>query len=165
MKTKYNVSIFLMLITFWLILTPKISIRTVFIGVAVSLLIIVFSKDIAFTNKEMPAYSLKNLIVYGKFVLILLVEIVKANIDVALIVLNPTMPISPCFVKVPLKINNNIVKVIYGNAVTLTPGTLTIDIEEDGFIIHALTEEAAEGMKDSIMEYYCLKLDEKEVLG
>ncbi|MDR5659336.1 Na+/H+ antiporter subunit E [Serpentinicella sp. ANB-PHB4] len=160
MKSKYNVTVFLFLIIFWLILSPLLNIQSILIGSIASILIVFYARDIAFTNKEIPKYSLKNLVIYVKFVLRLLVEIVKANIEVALIVLNPKLPLSQCFIKVPLKINNDIVKVIYGNAVTLTPGTLTVDVEEDGFLIHALTKDAADGMTDSIIEHYCTKMDD-----
>lgn len=160
MKNKYSWCIFLMLTVFWLILTPIINAQSVLIGVSVSLLIVIYSRDLAFSEKEIPQLSLKNLMTVIRFFLRLLVEIVKSNINVALIVLNPSLPLSPRFIKVPVKFNKDLVKVIYGNAVTMTPGTLTVDVSEDGFLIHALTKEAAESMTDSIIEYYCRKLDD-----
>lgn len=163
MKNIYNVCVFLMLTTFWLILTPIRNLQSIIIGISVSLLVVMYSRDIAFTNDEMPKYNIKNLLVFFKFILMLLVEIVKSNINVALIVLNPSLPLSPCFIKVPVKFKKDVVKVIYANAVSLTPGTLTIEIQEDGYIIHALTKEAADGMSDSILEYYCRKLDDVEI--
>lgn len=160
MKNIYNVCVFLMLTTFWLILTPIRNLQSIIIGTSASLLVVLYSRDIAFTDNEMPKYSLRNLFIYIKFILMLLVEIVKSNINVALIVLNPSLPLSPCLIKVPVKFKKDVVKVIYANAVSLTPGTITIEIQEDGFIIHALTKEAADGMRDSIIEYYCRKLDD-----
>lgn len=160
MKNKYSWCIFLMLTVSWLILTPIINAQSVLIGVSVSLLIVIYSRDLAFSEKEIPQLSLKNLMTVIRFFLRLLVEIVKSNINVALIVLNPSLPLSPRFIKVPVKFNKDLVKVIYGNAVTMTPGTLTVDVSEDGFLIHALTKEAAESMTDSIIEYYCRKLDD-----
>ncbi|MFP4457736.1 MAG: Na+/H+ antiporter subunit E, partial [Clostridia bacterium] len=53
----------------------------------------------------------------------------------------------------------DIFKVLYGNSITLTPGTLTVDILEDHYIVHALTKEAAEGLKDSIVENKILKIE------
>ncbi|AKL96778.1 multisubunit sodium/proton antiporter, MrpE subunit [Clostridium aceticum] len=158
---KKNVYLFLPLFFFWLILSPKITVESIAVGAVVCLMVVMYSKEIAFSEKEMPLYYLKKLMTFLRFILTLIVEIVKANIDVALIVLNPSLPISPCFVKVPMMLKNDVAKVIYGNAVTLTPGTLTVDVEEDGFVIHALTKEAAEGMTDSILEHYCCLLDDK----
>ncbi|QUH25648.1 Na+/H+ antiporter subunit E [Serpentinicella alkaliphila] len=160
MKSKYNVILFILLITFWIILTPIINFLSVLIGAVISLLIVLYSRDIAFKDEEMPDYTLINLITYLKFILILIVEIIKSNISVAKIVLNPSLPLSPCFVKVPVKFKNDVLNVIFANAVTLTPGTITVDMQEDGFIIHALTKEAAEGMTNSVIEQYCRRLED-----
>ncbi|AOY74852.1 Na+/H+ antiporter subunit E [Clostridium formicaceticum] len=158
--SKKNMYLFLPLFFFWLILSPRIAAESIIIGVVVCFIVVIYSSDVSFTAKEMPLYYFNKLMIFLRFILTLLKEIVKANIDVALIVLNPSLPITPCFIKVPMMLKNDVVKVIYGNAVTLTPGTLTVDVEEDAFVIHAITKEAAEGMTDSIIEHYCCLIDD-----
>lgn len=160
-RYKRDFFLFILLIGFWLVLSPKVTLQSVLIGSIASLIIVIHSRDVSFKNEEMPLYNFSKLMIFFQFMLRLLVEIVKANIDVALIVLNPKLPIKPSFIKVPLKLNNDVNKVIYANAVTLTPGTLTIDIDNDGFIIHALTESAAKDMENSIIEKYAKKLEDK----
>jgi multicomponent Na+:H+ antiporter subunit E len=54
---------------------------------------------------------------------------------------------------------SDLLKVLYGNSITLTPGTLTVDITHDNYIVHALTKEAAQGLNDSIVEGKILKLE------
>lgn len=157
---KKNICLFALLLLFWLILSPRISIEAVVVGGIVSTLVVLYSQELVFEEKEMTLYSLKKLKSFIIFIGYLLIEIVKANIDVALIVLNPSLPIQPCFISVPMMLKNDVNKVIYSNAVTLTPGTLTVDIKEDEFIIHALTTSAAEGMVDSIIEQHCCRLEE-----
>lgn len=151
---------YLLLFGFWLILSPKISEQSIFMGLSVSALVVLYSKDILFDQLEMPLYQMKHFLNMTHFIAILLVEIVKANIDVAKIVLNPSLPIQPQFIRVPMMIKNDMNKVIYGNSVTLTPGTLTVDITEDDFIIHALTNEAAEAMENSFIEIWIIKQEE-----
>lgn len=159
---KKNVCLFILLLLFWLVLSPKLTLEAILVGSIVSCLVVLYSQDIVFEEKEMPLYSFKKLKSFIVFIGHLLVEIVKANIDVALIVLNPTMPIQPAFIKVPMMLKNDVNKVIYANSVTLTPGTLTVDVKEDEFIIHALTDSAAEGMVNSIIEQYVCKLEGEE---
>ncbi|MEN1759119.1 Na+/H+ antiporter subunit E [Anoxynatronum sibiricum] len=161
-KVKYYGIPFVLLFGFWLILSPGFSAQTIFLGGVVSLLVVIYSKDLLFHEDEMPLYRLKHFLNMVHFIGILLVEIVKANIDVAKIVLNPALPISPQFIRVPMMLKNDMNKVIFGNSVTLTPGTLTVDIDKDGFIIHALTDEAAEAMKDSFIETWVVRQEENK---
>ena len=63
-------------------------------------------------------------------------ELLKSNIDVALRVLNPALPINPGIVEVKTSLKTNIGKMLLANSITLTPGTLTVDIREDRLFIH-----------------------------
>lgn len=152
---------FALLLFFWLILTPKITVESIIIGALVSILVVLYSRDVLFDVDEIPIYHLGNFINMVKFVGVLVIEIFKANIDVAKIVLNPALPIQPHFIRVPMMLKNDFNKVIYGNSVTLTPGTLTVDITDQEFIIHALTIEAADAMKDSFIEQWVSKQEDK----
>jgi multicomponent Na+:H+ antiporter subunit E len=154
---------FLLLMGFWLILSPNITQQSIFIGLIVSFLVVIYSRDILFDSTEMPLYQMNHLMNMIHFVGILLIEIVKANIDVAKVVLNPAMPIQPQFIRVPMMLKNDINKVIYGNSVTLTPGTLTVDVTEEAFVIHALTDEAAAAMNNSFIEQWVLRQEERDL--
>jgi len=93
---------------------------------------------------------------------VLLVEIVKANIAVAKIVLKKDMPIEPMFIKVPASPKKNFHKMLYGNLITLTPGTLTVDEVDGEFIIHAIDKSAAEGLEGNALEKHVLDLEREE---
>lgn len=82
----------------------------------------------------------------------LVFEIVKANVDVALRILRPGLPIRPRVIRVRAGQRTDIGRVIYANSITLTPGTVTIDTEGDDITVHALTEEAAEGVLTGEMD-------------
>lgn len=73
-------------------------------------------------------------------------QIVKANIDVARIILNPKLPISPRLVSVPAPQKTTVGQVLYANSITLTPGTISLDVRKNRIMVHALTEEAADGV-------------------
>ncbi len=153
---------YLLLFGFWMVLSPKNSQQSIFIGLVMSGLVVLYSKDILFDHHEMPLYHMKPLLNMIHFIGILLIEIVKANIDVARIVLDPALPIQPQFIRVPMMLKNDMNKVIYGNSVTLTPGTLTVDITDNAFIIHALTKEAAMAMDDSFIEKWVVRQEEEQ---
>lgn len=82
----------------------------------------------------------------------LLLEIAKSNIDVAKIVLAPKLNIDPVMIKVKASQKTEIGQVIYGNSITLTPGTITVDIENGELLVHALTQAGADGVKAGDMD-------------
>jgi multicomponent Na+:H+ antiporter subunit E len=73
-------------------------------------------------------------------------EIVKANIEVMRRIISPRLDISPQLFHFTPSQGTSTGLVTHANSITLTPGTVTIEIEEDGrFLVHALTRELAEG--------------------
>lgn len=70
------------------------------------------------------------------YIFYLFFEIIKANIDVALRVIKPVIPINPGIVKVKTKLKSPMGRLMLTNSITLTPGTLTVDIKDDTLYIH-----------------------------
>ncbi len=71
-------------------------------------------------------------------------EITKANIVVARTVLRADLDVTPRLIRVPAPQRNDFSRTIFANSITLTPGTVTVDIGDDEFIVHALTDELAD---------------------
>lgn len=90
----------------------------------------------------------------------LFVEIVKANIDVIGRIMRPNPAISPTLIRsMPLQ-KTDLAKVTYANSITLTPGTLSIDIDhEHGVLVHALSREGAEDVLSDVMNRRCARLE------
>lgn len=65
-------------------------------------------------------------------------EIVKANLAVTRQVMKPEIDIEPRLVRVPAEQRSGLGLCVFANSITLTPGTVTVDIEDDGFLVHAL---------------------------
>lgn len=70
-------------------------------------------------------------------------EIVKSNIEVTRLILDPTLPIRPQLFQVKASQKTSLGRVIFANAITLTPGTVSIDLEDDQIWVHALSFEGA----------------------
>ena len=82
----------------------------------------------------------------------LLVEIYKANLDVAKCILFPRKHLRPSIFTVKATQKSDLGKVIYANSITLTPGTVTVDLDDNMVMVHALTEGSAEGVKSGDMD-------------
>lgn len=145
---------------FWLILIPRYTIENIVAGLLVCWGALWFSSELLVEDEHASIYSRKGLVLYFRYVYHLVIEIVKANIDVAKIVLSKNMDIQPHFFKVPLHIKKDLNKVIYANAITLTPGTLSVDMDDDFILVHALTTAAANGIEGSILEQGIIELEE-----
>lgn len=92
----------------------------------------------------------------------LVYQIIVAGFHVMGIILRPSMPIDPCIIKFRVDLPSSHAKMILGNSITLTPGTLTIDIEDDLFIVHALDEASYGSLENDEMPRQVLQLFEKE---
>ena len=79
-------------------------------------------------------------------------EIVKANIDVVTRILSRgKKPISPQMIRIPQSQKSDLGAVIYANSITLTPGTVTIELDKDHLTVHALSKEAANELAKGVM--------------
>jgi len=79
-------------------------------------------------------------------------EIVKANIEVTRRILNPALPINPHVIRVKASQHSKLGLVTYANSITLTPGTVSIDVDGDTIEVHALSREAARDLESGEMD-------------
>lgn len=89
-------------------------------------------------------------------------QILLAGFHVVSVIIRPTMPVTPSILTFKTDLPSSHAKMILGNSITLTPGTLTIDIKGDTFTVHALNEHSYEGIVNDEMPRQVLKLFSKE---
>ncbi len=82
----------------------------------------------------------------------LILEVIKSNLDVAKIILSPSLPISPRLIRVKGTQRTDVGLVTYANSITLTPGTITCDIRDGFLLVHALTAASAAGVESGEMD-------------
>ncbi len=140
MKAKNLFVSFVVMMIAWLLLNWTINPVNIAIGVVLSLIIsIVFcSKCELFTSINLTPKAFIYTFIY---LFVFLIELIKANIDVTRRVLSPSLPINPGIVKVKTKLKSKMARLILANSITLTPGTFTLQVEEDSFYIHWISTE------------------------
>ena len=162
-KLKRNsVFFFFILFGFWMSLAASFRLDEMVVGLASVILVMALTHHLFFRDEELPKRGGFQFINWIKLLLHLAVEIVNANIAVAKLVLNPTMKIQPHIFTHKTKLKSDVLKVLFANSITLTPGTLTIDIIGDELVIHALTNEAQQDLESGSLEAPFLKLEEKQ---
>lgn len=79
-------------------------------------------------------------------------EIVKSAWDVSRIIVNPRLPISPQLIRVRTTQKTDVGRTTFANSITLTPGTISVDVGRDEILVHALTRAAAESLAEGAMD-------------
>ena len=129
------ITVFILSLIFWLLLTFKITLPNIIVGSVASLICsLIFTRF--FINN---VYKLIQPHRYFWFIIYLIVfiwECIKANIDVAYRVLHPAMPIRPGIIKVKTTLKSDLAKALLANSITMTPGTISVDIIDDYLYIH-----------------------------
>ena len=88
------------------------------------------------------------------YIPVFLYKLVLANLDMAYRVLSPKLPINPKIVKVPTDLKSDFLKLVLANSITLTPGTLSLDVEDDGVLVHWVNAQgdSPEDYRDAISQ-------------
>jgi multicomponent Na+:H+ antiporter subunit E len=151
-----SIVLYLSLVALWLLLAPQFELSSLLLGMFISLIIVIFTRE----KSETRISNLGRIIIaHVKFYWVLLIEILKANIDVAKIVLSKEMRIQPHYLNYQPHLKSAYASVLLANAITLTPGTLSVHLDEKGYVIHALTNSAAEGLVGSSLERVAKEID------
>ena len=131
---KYIIYIIILLII-WLLLTFNFTWTGLLVGAVVSVLSVFFFGK--YFMEE--AGKLLNPIRYYWLIIYVFIfswECLKANFDVAYRVLHPKLPIKPGIVKVKITLETDIARTTLANSITMTPGTITVDIVDDYIYVH-----------------------------
>ena len=88
-------------------------------------------------------------------------EVIKANIDVAKRVLSPSLPIAPTLARLPVTQKTSLGAVVYANSITLTPGTVSIEVDSDSILVHGLSRDGVTDLQDGRMAREVVRLEGK----
>jgi multicomponent Na+:H+ antiporter subunit E len=163
-KNKRNgmILLIILLLTFWMIIASSISWIDLAFGFFASLLIVLYSYDMVFTVDDSTPLKPKTLKALFVLIVTLLWEIIIANFHVAKIVLSKKMPIDPGFASIRNPLKKDLNQALYGNAITMTPGTLTVDMKKDEIIVHGLEMHLIQNIEGSRLEKVFMNLEDNK---
>ena len=121
----------------WLLLIWEISPASLLIGLAVALAA-AFIHGAELTGRPEKAINPVRYFWFIYYIPIFIIEMVKANFDMAYRVLHPALPINPGLVKFRTRLKSQLGQTLLGNSLTLTPGHTTVDIIRDELYIHCI---------------------------
>ena len=135
---------FFLLAGFWLLMSGKFDLFHLTLGLLSCAIVTILSADLLFREKEKKGRMAEA----GRFLMYIpwiIQEIFLSTLHVAYLALHPDMKnlIKPRVVNFKTRLRNNIARVTLANSITLTPGTITIRMEDDVFSVHALSSKVA----------------------
>ncbi|WP_181918313.1 MULTISPECIES: Na+/H+ antiporter subunit E [unclassified Wenzhouxiangella] len=149
---------------FWLVLAVPLAPVDLVWGALVSILVGFWAAELLWADGA-PALSLRRLAGLVIYTLELIRSIVPAALQVARVILQPTMPIDPVVIKHRMRLNHEFTRVALANSITLTPGTHCVDSENGVLTIHCLDEHFANPVRDGRLEDRITRVLQRETMS
>ena len=141
---------FIILFALWILFSGHFDSIHLVLGVISSLIVTFIMAPVMF-----PSFGTVRIVKYSLRFLAYLPwltgQIFMANIDIVYRVLHPKMPINPRTITFSTGLRTDIGKLVLGNSITLTPGTITMNIEGAKFTVHAIADESAKSLLNGEM--------------
>ncbi len=137
------------LLLFWVMLTGNVKTDSLLVGAMVSLVIaLLFQEGLSFFTefRLTPQSFVAGVAFYGFF----LKELVKSNLRLAAVVLSPDLPIRPGIVKVRTRLKSRMGRLMLANSISLTPGTLTVEVDDEWLYVHWVRVEAQDAEQATV---------------
>ncbi|MGN1095828.1 MAG: Na+/H+ antiporter subunit E [Eubacteriales bacterium] len=156
-----------LLFLLWILLNGRFTfdagmLQIVISGVIVSGLVYIFAVKAFSMSPKAELYFWKNVFLLIAYAAVLVFEVIKANFAVISIILNKKKNPSPAIVKIRVPLKRGFSRFLLANSITLTPGTITVEQEEDIFIVHCLDRSLAEGIEKSVFVKLLERMEKKK---
>ena len=142
----------ILLFLLWIILNGRFTLDSGMLQIVVTGLILVIA--VAFFSKKVLGYTVaaelrfwKKLPLLLAYIALLVSEVIKSSFKMALLILR-NKPYSPEVIKINPPLKKEFTRVILANSITLTPGTITAELNDNGYVIHCIDPSFAEGIED-----------------
>ena len=150
---------FLALMATWLVFSGRFEAKYVIMGILSSGLLAYLNRDLLHFSGHPAATGRTNLRLrlatcwrFLRYLLWLLYSIVMANLQVLWVVVHPRLPIDPRLLRFRTQHQSSIAQVTLANSITLTPGTITVDLVDGHYTIHAIMRASAESLLTGEMQ-------------
>lgn len=140
---------FVLLMLFWIVLNGKITLEILLTGAVLSAALYWVACKICGFSPRLDLRGVRYVLRVLRYCLILLWNIFLSNLQVIRLVLRPKIEISPSIVTMQVPLRTSVERFMLANSITLTPGTITVRIDDEQFAVHALDTEFIAGLDDS----------------
>lgn len=140
---------YFLFLLFWILLNGKPNVEILCFGVVISIAVYAFCwKFLGYSPRKDLLFA-RILGYAAAYAVLLIAEIVKANIGVLREIYTEKTEVEPCIVQFTSPFQSDIYNVILADSITLTPGTITVDLNGQEFTVHCLDKSMSEGLDSS----------------
>lgn len=143
----------------WIIFNGTMTAEIAVIGAVIVLLMFTFICRFMDYSLRQEILLYKKSICLMHYILILGMEIMKANMAVIRLITSNSEVVEPVMVRVHTNLKSNFCRVLLANSITLTPGTITVSLDGDEYVVHCLDKSLSEGMEESVFVKMLEKLE------
>jgi multicomponent Na+:H+ antiporter subunit E len=141
---------YLLYFALWVIFNGQITLEICLFGIVIAAIMLAFTCKFMDYSLEKEKKLVRNYFGGLRYAVVLVKEIVKANFSVMHMILSEREELEPALVSFHTDLKTPTGKAFLANAITLTPGTITVSLEESEYLVHCLDVSLAEGMDDSV---------------
>lgn len=152
---------FLLYFVLWVVFNGKITLEICIFGLVIASAVFAFTCKFMDYSIEKEKKLFLNFIRLVRYIFVLLIEIVKANLAVIHLILSEKEEPQPVLVSFSSDLKSNMGRALLADAITLTPGTITVTLEKQEYTVHCLDETFAEGIDELEFEKMLKKMEEK----
>ena len=143
----------------WIIFNGQFTFEIAAFGVVIAGLMYLFICKFLNYHPKTDLLLCKKFFLVLQYVFVLITEIIKANFAVIRMIMSSRYKIEPAIVRFKTDLKTTPARVLLANSITLTPGTITVSLEEDEYVVHCLDKELAEGINSSVFVTLLRKLE------
>ena len=152
---------FLLFLALWIIFNGRITAEILIFGVVISAVMYWFLWKFMGFHPQSEIRSFQKAFYIIQYIFYLIREIVAANFATIRLITSANYEVEPVLIQFETTLKSDIAKFMLANSITLTPGTLTVAIEQNRFTVHCLDKTLAEGITDSIFVKLLTKIESK----
>ncbi len=145
----------------WLIFNGRVTLEIILFGVVIAALVFGFVCKFMDYSLEKEKDFYKKFLYLIWYAMILVKEIVVANVQVVHMIWTRKEIMEPKIVRFKVDLKTDLARVILANSITLTPGTITVLLEENEYTVHCLDKSLADGMEDSVFVKMLQKIEKR----
>ncbi len=150
---------YLLYFLLWVIFNGSFTLEIGLIGLIIAGVLLAFTCKFMDYGLAQEFWVYRKSFLFFKYICLLVKEIVKANMSVIHMILSQREEVEPLLVSFHSDLKSTVGKAFLANCITLTPGTITVTLEESKYTVHCLDDSLAEGMQDSQFVEYIRQLE------
>ena len=150
-QRNHLLKVFILIFIFWFLLSGMADLLMIMLGLLSSFFVVWIINKMDLVDREVSFHNF-NIIRLISYIIWLIKEIIISSIMVCIYIILPNKKVSPKIVKVKCSQKSEAAKVLYANSITLTPGTVTIDVSDDVFTVHTLDQSFEESLESKKMD-------------